>query len=509
MLNDTIVALATPPGRGALAVVRLSGPDALEVAASVFRPATKLRSLPSHTCLFGHLVQGGERIDQVVATVFRAPRSYTGEDTVELTCHGGPVVSGRVLALLRRAGARQAREGEFTQRAFTHGKLDLAQAEAVLALIAAKSAAGAQAALRVLHGALSQTLRDCMETLGRVRAEVEMALDIQEDGAADVLASGGDPDEAGWNARIERVLAEEARRLDRLVAGGRAGRLLEEGVRVVLIGETNAGKSSIFNAFLARDRAIVSAEPGTTRDVLEAWVEWDDLPVALVDTAGLRDHATGIEREGIRRTREALGSATLAILVVDTTARSSDAWPAAERALLEGPDAPRCDLVVALHKWDAGRSSGWERLLEGDAPRAPAEVSARPLAEGSSPPADGPRDATAGDSGPNRGRVVCRVPSSVLGDPGVEPLRRAVTSYLSDAAGNSTTALTVGERQRDLLGRARDAVVRARELVLAGAGGELIAFELRDGLHALGELLGRDADPMLLETIFARFCVGK
>ncbi len=485
MLNDTIVAQATPAGAGALGMIRLSGPEALAIAARVFRPAARLRRLPSHACAAGRIVSDGHLVDQVVATVFRAPRSYTGEDTVEITCHGGPGVMGRVLEALRDAGARPARPGEFTQRAFTHGKMDLAQAEAVAALIAARSAAGAQAALRVLSGSLSRALQASLDALTEARARIEIGLDFQEDGAADVLATEARPSDGPDAKALVRLLGDERERLARLLEGTRAGRLLEEGARVVLAGRPNAGKSSLFNALLGRERAIVSSEPGTTRDAVEAWVEWDGVAAVLIDTAGLGRAAAEIERESMRRAREAAGTASLVVLVVDVAAGSAADLERIVRDTGSSPDA----VIVALHKWDLGPASAWQDLARREA----FEVTAA---------------ADSGSGGPGLVRVPL-VRTSAVADPGVGALRRIVADRLAGGAGDSSEALAVGEWQRDRLARAHDAVARALELVRAEQGGELVAFELAEALDALGEILGRRAGPMLLEAVFSRFCVGK
>jgi len=479
MLNDTIVAQATPHGAGALAIVRLSGPDAVAIAGRVFQPSGKLRDLASHACATGSIVDGEQVVDQVVAAVFRAPRSYTGEDIVEITCHGSPVVVERLLALLLGAGARSAREGEFTQRAFLNGKMDLAQAEGVAALIAARSSAGADAALRVLRGSLSQALTACMTALTDARVLIETSLDLQEDGAADVLAALPATNEA----EIDGLLRVEEERLARLLEGSRAGRLLEEGARVALIGRPNAGKSSLFNALLARERAIVSPEPGTTRDALEAWVEWNGMAIALLDTAGLGTPQVDVERESMRRAREAAAGATLAVLVVDTCAEQRSEL----EVLVQSTGAAPGRLLLALHKWDLGPAEPWQALAE------------RGVLALSDP----------GAAGEAATRLVRVVRTSAVGEPGAGALREAASAQLADGIAHPAEVLAVGQRQRDLLKQAHAAVARARELLRAAEGGELVAFELREALEALAEILGRRADPMLLEAIFSRFCVGK
>lgn len=463
MLNDTIVAQATPPGRGALAVLRLSGPEAIGIADRVTTTPGTIVRLASHTCCRCDLIAGETRIDQALITVFRAPRSYTGEDVVEISCHGGAVVPTDVLRLLEDAGARPARAGEFTQRAFLNGKLDLSQAEAIAALIGARSSAGARAALRVLRGGLSRPLEASLGALTSALACLEASLDLQEDGTTAVVA--------GDEFDLTTVLRTEASRLGTLLAGGQAGRLMEEGARVVLTGRPNAGKSSLFNALLARDRAIVSAEPGTTRDALEAQVEWAGLPVTLVDTAGLREPASDLEREGVKRTRAALEAATLCIWIVDVAAEHHPERLEEEIAQLGANDER---VLIALHKWDLDHDEAWE-----------AYTAASPMNA---------------------------VPSSVRtpgGPGGTEALHGAIEDTLRAAAGDVSASLLMGERQRHHLRRAQSALERAADLDAERAGGELMAEELRGALAELGELLGREIGPLVLEAVFANFCVGK
>ncbi|MCK4305331.1 MAG: 50S ribosome-binding GTPase, partial [Candidatus Eisenbacteria sp.] len=411
-------------------------------------------------------------------------------DSVEISCHGGPLVSARILELLWREGARPAREGEFTLRAFLSGKMDLTQAEAVEALIQARSTAGARAALRVLGGGLGRALDACLEALTGALVLVESQLDLDEDAAAD-------PEEVatGTGARREldsvgSILSQEHARLESLLAGSRTGRLLEEGMKVALVGRPNAGKSSLFNAFLSRDRAIVSPEPGTTRDALEGWVEWDGVPVAILDTAGLRSPETQIEQEGIRRTREAIASAAIVILVVDISRGN----PGDIESEIADLDCAAEAVVVALHKWDLAQSSHQASS------RGHVDNWLQRRADEKTGPGAGNGWRAAAQGG---------IPSSVVGKPGVEDLRNAVKQRLVAGVGDPEETVVVGERQRHLLKEAQGSIARAGTLWERGAGGELVAFELRSGLDKLGELMGRRVGPLVLDRIFSRFCVGK
>ncbi|MFH1144228.1 MAG: tRNA uridine-5-carboxymethylaminomethyl(34) synthesis GTPase MnmE [Candidatus Eisenbacteria bacterium] len=465
MTTDTIAAQSTARGTAAIAVLRLSGPDAITILERHFHPPGRISRLPSHQCAVGAFHDGGEAIDQVVVTLFRAPNSYTGEDLIEIGAHGGDWTPGRILKSLWTSGARPARPGEFTERAFLNGKIDLAQAEAVEALVRARSGAAARAALRILSGGLKGALVESMERLTGALAGIEAGLDIQQDGAPDAIA----PQQVDGR----EILRAERERLQSLLQGGHAGKLMEEGARVVLTGRPNAGKSSILNAFLARARALVSPIPGTTRDAIEAWVEWEGVPVVLVDTAGLSpserpdDHGGDpLANESRGRTLEALASATLVVQVVDAHATC----PEDLVRDIERMSVPSDRILVALHKWDLGPCSAWNNALQAEAGM---------------------------------------VRSSVVEAPGVEPLRRAIARRLKAAGDEAEAALLVGERQRMEIGTAQQALLRALEHLDRGGCEELAAFELRSALDHLGEILGLRVGPLLLERIFSTFCVGK
>lgn len=304
---DTIVAIATPPGAAALGVVRLSGPDALLIIGALVKSRTAVETQASHTIRTVQLVDpdAGPPIDEAVCAVMRGPRSYTGEDVVELSCHGGPALLAMVVERLCRAGARIAAPGEFTRRAFLNGRLDLARAEAVALLIAARTERAVTLAARALEGELGTRLQALREALLDLVAGLEVGLDFPDDGV-------------GIDAAAARTRAEQlARDVEALVAAGRRGRLVHDGVTIALVGRPNAGKSSLLNALLGRDRAIVAPSPGTTRDVVEGAIEVAGVPVRLLDTAGLATPCDVIEGEGMKRTRRAIDESDFALLVVD------------------------------------------------------------------------------------------------------------------------------------------------------------------------------------------------
>jgi len=479
-LDDTIAALATAPGPAGLAVLRVSGERALELSDRVFRGKAPLALAAGHTLHHGWAVDAAHRdaagretrLDEVVAAVFRAPRSYTGEDTVEWSCHGGEVCARRVLAALRAAGARLAGPGEFTLRAFLRGRMDLAQAEAVADVIHAETESASDLALAQLSGALSRRLAGIEDRITDAAAEVEARVDFAEDvGGVEV------PD------HVCEAIADVASELEALLAGAPWARAVREGVRVPLVGLPNAGKSSLFNALLGEDRAIVAAEPGTTRDRVSERVVISGVPVTLSDTAGVRVAPAHVEALGVERALAALEGAALALWVVDG---SRPLTPACDPLV---PHLAGRRVLVALTKSDLGTSCP---------EAAPVAALAREPKSGDGVGAE--RDAGAAF------RVV-RV-SAVTGD-GLERLRAALASLLgADRAGGLAGAVA-NPRHTDALARARAALARAGEAARAGAPGEIVALELRECLSAIGEVSGRSAGEDLLERIFARFCIGK
>lgn len=467
MMEDTIAAIATPLGEGGLGVVRISGSRALDVASSLFRSRTPLSQTPSHTLLTGRLWDKDEPVDQALAAVFRAPRSYTGEDVVEVSCHGGAFLLKRALSLCLAAGARLAEPGEFTRRAFLNGKMDLAQAEAVADLIAAQSDAFRRLALEQLQGRLSAHLKPLRRQLLDLLAQLEANMDFVED---EIPALS--------RARLRDGLSALARVCESLLRTAPRGRLLREGVRVALVGKPNAGKSSLFNALLGSDRAIVTEVPGTTRDSLEERVLIRDVPVTLTDTAGLREGADRVEAEGMDRTRRALSRADVAVWVLDLSAPLSDDDKNVARQL-QGKKT-----VLALNKSD---------LL---APGHPFHKDPAPffsaVAGGETPP---------------------WVLTSAATGQGLEELRRALadrmgaTNGLSAEPGAAPTLINV--RHETLLKEALAGLETARAAADAGADEECLAVDLKGALDRLNQITGEGVHDEILRAIFSRFCVGK
>jgi tRNA modification GTPase len=483
--DDTIAAVATAPGAAGLAVVRISGVLAVAIADAVFRGAQPLAEAAGNTLHHGWAVRAGvgygspvrpapvtsnrpasplrpppteDRLDEVVVALFRAPHSYTREDVVEISCHGGRMPGERVLAALLAGGARLARPGEFTLRAFLNGRIDLTQAEAVADLIHAETEAAHELALSQLAGELSRRLDAVSERVTDALAEVEARVDFAED-------VGGIEVPEHVVAAIEETECALAALLD----GAAYGRAVREGLAVPIVGRPNVGKSSLFNALLGEERAIVTALPGTTRDRVSEAIDVAGVRVTLSDTAGLRESAEPVEAIGIARAHEALEDCPFALWVVD----GAESLEPEDRWIAEKLRAKR--VLVALNKRDLPVVTGEARVRE--------LLDGEPL------------------------RIVAV--SAARGE-GLAELREALASLLgADGKGGGHAAALGNPRHVEALDRARAAVVRARAVAARGEPGEIVALELRECLAAIGEVTGRTVGEDLLERIFSRFCIGK
>jgi tRNA modification GTPase len=460
--SDTIVAPATAPGRGGIGVVRLSGPGVPEIAAGLLP-----RGLPEprRATLATFRDGAGEALDTGLALYFPAPHSYTGEAVLELHGHGGPAVLAALVERAVELGARRAEPGEFTRRAYLNDKLDLAQAEAVADLIDAGSQAAARAALRSLQGAFSSEVHGLVEGLIDLRVWVEAAIDFPEE-EIDFLA---DP------ALTARVTALRAR-FDAVTRAARQGRVLRDGLTVVIAGRPNAGKSSLLNALAGHDAAIVTDLPGTTRDVVREQLELDGLPVTVLDTAGLRVAGEGpadvVEAEGIRRTRAEIARADRVLFVVDAaTDPAAEAYAAERTTLPEG-----VPVTLVFNKVD---------LVEGGAPADAAAASTT--------------------TSTTAGTTTLRV--SARSGAGLDALRAHLQAAIGYTPGD-TGALSARARHLDALARARGHLDAACAL-LVDKRGELVAEELRGAQQALGEITGEFTSEDLLGRIFGSFCIGK
>nr|BDT38797.1 tRNA uridine-5-carboxymethylaminomethyl(34) synthesis GTPase MnmE [Myxococcus sp. MH1] len=461
-VSPTIVALATAPTAGAVGILRLSGPAALEVGRRL-APGIPAELTPRHAYLAAFVDAAGRALDEGLFLYFRGPASFTGEDVVELQAHGSPRLLQLLLARALEDGlARLATPGEFTRRAFLNGRIDLTRAEAVADLVAADSESAVRAAAAGLSGALSERVRALEEPLRALHADLEGVLNFPDE------AEGADED-AG--SRVEALRAQA----DALMAEAGHGRLVRRGARVALFGPVNAGKSTLFNRLVGEARALVDDEPGTTRDALEARVEWSGLGVTLFDTAGLRETPGRVEALGIARTRELLSGVDLAVLVLPPGTAEVDA----ERWLAEAGATPvlrvdgKCDVEA--------RSSAMPEVRVVDAR------------------SDDSRSTSPGT--PPRLRV-----SGLTGE-GVDTLREALLSRLWGGGTPSAVAL-VSERHADALRRASEALSRA-EAASRLSTLEVVSGEVALSLEALGEVSGTSASEALIDAIFQRFCIGK
>ena len=454
-LTDTIVAIATPPGRGGIGVVRLSGPDAATIAGQLVRRDEPF--VPRHAT-FSRVkddaaASAPRAVDQVVVTWFQAPHSYTGDDVVEISGHGSPVLLEHVVRLAMSAGARLAEPGEFTLRAYLNGRIDLVQAEAVADLVDAVTPLQARAAMDQLEGTLTDEIRRVDAALFDLAARLEASLDFPEEGFHFVAS-----DDA--HAEVARVRSD----LEALARAGRSGRVLREGRLVAIVGRPNAGKSSLFNALAGAARAIVTALPGTTRDVLTERVDIGGVAVTLVDTAGLRDATDAIEAEGVLRAEQARRIAALTIVVID----GSTPIDVADRRIVA--DSPRPHVIVAS---------------KSDLPRAWATVS----------------------SGLERDADVVDV--SAKTGAGLDPLRARIVSELTEREELRDVPAISNVRHLDLVARAIGSLDRALAALDAGETEELVLADLGAARRALEELTGTRTADDLLRHIFEKFCVGK
>jgi tRNA modification GTPase len=456
LLDDTIAAIATPLGEGGLAVIRLSGPEALVIADKSFQPLGKSSLMPTaaptHTIHYGRIVRNGQVVDEVLLAVMRAPRTLTREDVVEITCHGGLLPAKLVLDTVLENGARLAEAGEFTKRSFLNGRIDLAQAEAVVDVIHARTELALAAANEQLAGKLSQrinTLRDdLLKTLAHVEAHIDFPdEDISPDTKDQLLG------------RLERGV----RFMEELLRTSNEGQILRRGIRAAIVGRPNAGKSSLLNQLLGRERAIVSPIPGTTRDTIEETANVRGLPVLFVDTAGLREAGDSIEVEGIRRSRESLAAAEFILHVLDA---AEPVTQADESYLAEFAGKKR---ILVRNKTDLP-----VKLV------LPAGMNARTV------------------------DVCC------LTGKGIEDLKDAIKELVwAGEIRADMLQVMINSRHQEALNRARIATRRAASALQADETLELVAMDLRIGVNAIGEIVGKTTTEDLLDSIFSQFCIGK
>jgi tRNA modification GTPase len=442
----TIAAVSTPPGEGAIALVRLSGPQAIVVADKIFRGKQKPSEASTHLQQFGEILEDDRVLDQVMLSVHRAPATYTGEDVVEISCHGGVLVTARIWEACLHAGARAARPGEFTERAFLHGKMDLTQAEAVIDLIRAQTDLALRSATEQLEGRLGEKITRLREDLISLIAHLEAYIDFPDE---DIEPDVG----TDFLARLDQIRAQ----IDALLATADQGRIFREGVRVVIYGATNAGKSSLLNRLLGFSRAIVSEIPGTTRDTIEELVNLRGIALRLTDTAGLRPRTVdAIENEGIARTERSLSQADLILHVVDASA------PKPAHFNSQTSDVAT---LLLLNKNDLPAHEDWKNS--------------------------------------EALRISCTTENGLAG------LEEAILAKVSEQQWDVPSAVAINARHRDCLRRALAACDDARRTLGQNLAPEFVAVDLRGALQAVGEVIGHTDMEQILDALFAQFCIGK
>lgn len=445
---DTIVAIATAQGQGAIGIVRLSGPDAIVLADQCFQGHTRLIDVTPRILTYGKFVSSGQDLDEILASVMYGPNSYTGEDTVEFNCHGGPLILRRVVEALVLLGARLALPGEFTKRAFLNGKLDLSQAQAVADMIAAPSDLSLKSAYFQLRGGLKNRFNGMADNLRRVAMLLEAGLDFSEDVDIDMV-------------EVKKALQQTLDETVRLIDSYQQGKLIREGALIALVGKPNVGKSSLMNRLLEEDRAIVADIPGTTRDTIEEGIDLNGIHATLVDTAGIRDTEDPIEREGTRRSRQFIERSDIVLYIVD----GSQPVSTDDEILLQGFDSLKGLLI--LNKLDMGIHASWRQKEYAMA----LAISARD------------------------------------GD-GIDTLRQAIHEKLVGQTQVSFEIVTQ-ERQMLALKQGKEGLVHAIESLELGNPGELIAMDVRIALDALSDIIGETTADDVLDKIFTTFCIGK
>lgn len=442
---ETIAAISTAAGEGAIALVRVSGPEAISVANRIFRGKQRPSDFQSHVQHFGEVVEDARMIDQVMLSVHRAPHSYTGEDLVEVSCHGGVLVTAQVLETCLRAGARAARAGEFTERAFLNGKMDLTQAEAVIDVIRARTDLALRSATEQLQGRLGAAISEIRDELVQLLAHIEAAIDFPDEDIAP------DRDER-LRSRLDKVRAKIAA----LLASAERGRLIREGARVVIYGATNAGKSSLLNRLLGYERAIVSPIAGTTRDTIEEVINLRGVALRLLDTAGLRDSSDELEQAGMARTEQSLQAADLTLHVVDRSAPKPADFNRVRPAGAE---------ILLLNKSDLPEHPDW--------------------------------------SSSDALRISC------TSEEGLTGLEEALIAAIGADHIRAENSVAINLRHRDCLGRALDACEHAATTFDGHYSIEYAVGDLRAALEATTAVVGAASDDPILDSLFAQFCIGK
>lgn len=462
---DTIVAMATPAGAGAIAVLRLSGPEAISIASSIFTSVSgkNLAEQKSHTVHLGHIKDGEKIIDEVLVTIFKNPNSYTGEDVVEISCHGSNYIQQEIIQLCLRKGCRMADAGEFTLRAFLHGKMDLSQAEAVADLIASDSAASHQLAMQQMRGGFSSEIKKLREELLNFASLIELELDFAEE---DV--------EFANREDFQNLITKITQVLKRLIDSFAIGNVLKNGIPVAIVGEPNVGKSTLLNALLNEERAIVSDIAGTTRDTIEDEISIGGIGFRFIDTAGIRETSDTIEGLGIKRTFEKIEAAQVVIYLFDSEKfKESSSKFQIEIETIKNR-FPLKNLIIVANKVDKLSDESLKNLEDVLSPQ-----------------------------------TSTLIPLSAKKGIGLKALENRLLEFVNTGALRSNETIVTNSRHYDALLKALEEIIKVQDGLNTNLSGDLLAIDLRQALHYLGSITGQVSEDEILGNIFANFCIGK
>lgn len=456
-MKKTIAAISTPPGTGGIAVIRISGDQALEIGDRIFRGRGKLSDAASHTIHYGFIVnEQNEKIDEVLVSVMRAPKTFTTEDTIEINTHGGTMTVQNVLTTVIKAGAVMAEPGEFTKRAFLNGRIDLSQAEAVIDIINSKNELSRKNALSQLEGTLSKEIRAIRQELVHLAARMQVLIDYPDEELEDVTEQ-----------EIEQIVSQCAERAGKLLDTADNGKIIKDGIRTAIAGKPNVGKSSLLNSLARADRAIVTDIAGTTRDVIEESVNLNGVPILLTDTAGIRDTDDAVEKIGVERSKKSIQEADLVLVMLDGSELLTDE----DRSVLRAThDKKR---IIIINKTDLGRPKYTEAVR--------AKANGDPVLE-----------------------------ISALTGSGLEELAEEIRQiYNFHAMSGNSGAVITNMRHKQALLVAREALYRAADAIQSGMPADIASIDMNEAISALGEITGETVSDDIVNEIFHHFCVGK